>query len=130
MLQGQQGITRLLKTARNPHEDGRLKVDAELGAWRILKERTLLLQKAGILPTAAQEIQADINHRFENPSKEQLFAQYEHLRSVVHDVSLPEDLTLAVEGVGRDALALMPPPDPPSEEPCSPEGEMEDTDAR
>ena len=62
ILQAHQGSTRLKRLARDKASPPATQVEAELGAWRIIKELTELLQRLGILPTAAQELRADIHH--------------------------------------------------------------------
>jgi len=62
ILHAQQGITRLRKLGRDRATPPAVQVEAERSAWQILKELIELLQRMGILPTAAQELRADIHH--------------------------------------------------------------------
>jgi hypothetical protein len=125
VLQARQSTTRLKKIARNSGETGQTRIEAENASWRIERDLILVLQKAGFLPVAAQEIQADVNHRFESPTREQLLGDYQVIQQVAEEIGLPKELTLAAEGVKRDALALS----PASERPCPPPTEDEEEDA-
>lgn len=62
VLQAQQSIARLRRLARDKSVPPPTQVEAELGAWRVMKELTELLQRLGILPQAVAEVRADIHH--------------------------------------------------------------------
>lgn len=73
LLDGQQGIARLRKIGRDRATPPATQVEAELGAWQILKELIELMQSLGLLPLAAQELRADIHHLVEElPSLEKM----------------------------------------------------------
>ncbi len=60
-----------------------------------MRELTEILQRLGFLPTAAQEIRADLTHRLEeSPSLEELEAEFREIETVVTEV------------LGKDAAKL------------------------
>ena len=70
-------------------------VEAELGAWKVSKELTGLLQRLGILPLAAQEIRADLTHRVEEvPSSGDLRDQVQTLQEVWQAAGAPRNSSL------------------------------------
>lgn len=62
VLDADQGIARLRKIGRDRATPPAAQVDAERAVWQIRTELTERLQSLGILPTAAQEVRADIRH--------------------------------------------------------------------
>ncbi len=59
VLHARLAVARLRRIGRDRSTHASAQVEAELGAWRVTKELTELLQRLGILPLAAQEIRAD-----------------------------------------------------------------------
>ena len=100
VLQGRHAIARLRRIGRDRATPAATKVEAELGAWRVTKEQTELLQRLGILPLAAQEIRADLTHRVEEvPTSSQLRQELESLQEIWKEAGAPAALQPALVGV-------------------------------
>jgi len=94
--QARQSISRLRRITRERDCPHPTRVEAERNAWTVAREMTETLQRLGFLPTAAQEIRADLTHRVEGPpSFDELHAQIETLEVVLQQAgrSDPNSLT-------------------------------------
>ena len=81
LLHSNQAIARLQRIARDSQTPAADQVHAVNSAWQIEKERIELLQKLGILPLAAQEIHAQVEHLPQDPRS---------LEDLVRDVAVIE----------------------------------------
>ena len=100
VLHARHAALRLRRIGRDRATPAAAQVEAELGAWRVMKELTELLQKLGILPLAAQEIRADLTHRVEEtPSLLDLTGQFRALEEVWREAGGPEALKPALTSV-------------------------------
>ncbi len=87
MAQARQSIARLRRITRERDCPHATRVEAERSAWTIIRELGEILQRLGYLPTAAQEIHADLTHRLEAPpSLEELQGQFETMQRVLREV--------------------------------------------
>ena len=84
-----QRLRRISKEAACPPS---AKVDAELGAWTVARELVEALQSLGYLPTAAQELRADMTHRLGAPqSVAQTLAELKELRLLLEQSDSHQD---------------------------------------
>lgn len=81
-------IARLRRVARDRECPHATKVEAERLAWVVTRETVETLQSLGYLPTAAQQIQADLTHRIEG---DQLQQDFHEVEAVLREVGLPID---------------------------------------
>jgi len=104
--QARQSISRLRRITRERDCPHPTRVEAERSAWTVAKELTETLQRLGFLPTAAQEIRADLTHRVEGPpSFDELHAQIETLELVLHQAGGSDPNSLAGLGELKQELA-------------------------
>lgn len=120
-------IGRLRRIARDRDCPHAAKVDAERAAWSVMREFVEKLQSLGYLPTAAQQIQADLTHRLEG---DRLATDLLEVKSVIRQVALPADAPAAKElsalmerRAVLTAAASSEPPAPKPPEASSPERE-------
>src|SRR5262249_32768180 len=106
VVQARHVITRLRRTARERECPHATRVDAELGVWRVMLELTQWLQRLGLLPTAPQEIRADLTHRVDAPpSFEELESQVQGLELVLQQAGGGDEGARASLESLRDELA-------------------------
>ena len=80
----EQAIQRLRKIAREKDCPAAARVDAVRGTWTVIKEMTELLQRLGYLPTAAQQVRADLTHHLDEPlSTDQMRSEAESLGLII-----------------------------------------------
>lgn len=80
----EQAIQRLRKIAREKDCPAAVRVDAVRGTWAVIKELTELLQRLGYLPTATQQVRADLTHHLdEPPSIDQMRLEIESLGLII-----------------------------------------------
>lgn len=104
--QARQSIARLRRITRERDCPHSTRVEAERSAWTVAKELTETLQRLGFLPTAAQEIRADLTHRMEGPpSFDELHSQIESLEVVLQQAGGSDPVSLAGLGDLKKELA-------------------------
>jgi transposase len=103
VLHARLAVARLRRIGRDRSTHASAQVEAELGAWRVTKELTELLQRLGILPLAAQEIRADLTHHAQEvPTAGELRQNFDKLKSAWDAAGAPAEFGDAFAGV--DAL--------------------------
>lgn len=90
--EAESAMARLRRIARDRECPHAAKVDAERSAWTVMREFVEKLQSLGYLPTAAQQIRADLTHRLEGDRISQEFLEVE---TVLAGVALPPESSAA-----------------------------------
>lgn len=104
--QARQSISRLRRITRERDCPHATRVEAERNAWTVAREMTETLQRLGFLPTAAQEIRADLTHRMDAPpSFDELHSQIETLELVLQQAGGSDPEPLAGLGALKQELA-------------------------
>lgn len=110
LLHAEQAISRLRRVSRErdcPHDS---KVQAELGAWGVQRDLVELLQRLGFLPSAVQEIRADLSHshRFEAaPTFETLEAEVVRLQELGKHGHLDESIRTNLDELQETATRYL-----------------------
>ncbi len=125
--EAESSIARLRRIARDRECPHAAKVEAERSAWTVMRELIEKLQSLGYLPTAAQQIEAELTHRIESHKLSEEFLEVER---VLKDVAIPEgseaakQLTALREQRATASASLLPPhPVSPRKSPSSPTSE-------
>ena len=92
MQQADLAIQRLRRIGKESNCPAAVKVEAERGAWSVTREVVEALQSLGYLPTAAQELRADMTHHLGTPqSLEQTLGELKELRLLIEQSGSHQD---------------------------------------
>ncbi len=91
-------IARLRRTARDRECPHATQVEAEKACWEVKRQLVETLQRLGFLPSAIQQLQADITHRLDHET---------HMRELTELESITAEAGLGGDGAVKAQLARL-----------------------